>query len=148
MQARIIAGCPASGKSTRAKEWVELGFVEANRDSIRFSVIDPDGDWSTYRFSKKNEKEVTRIWWEKVRNCSFSGDNIVISDTLCNKDKRQNLIDELKLLGYTVIVEILNPPLEELIRRDSLRNGFSVGKDVIERMYFELNKGEINATKY
>lgn len=148
MQARIICGPPASGKSALAREWIDLGFVEINRDYIRFTEVDPCGDWSSYRFSKKNEKEVTRIWWGKIRDCAFCGKNIVISDTLCNKDKRRNLIDELKLLGYTVNVEILNPPLEELIRRDNLRGGFSVGSDVIERMYFELNKGEINAIEH
>lgn len=140
MHCLIIAGAPASGKSTLAKHYVDnLSYTEINRDYIRFNVIHPGGDWSTYKFDKKNEKEVTRIWFQQLDSASFEMRNIVISDTLCDKNKRQNIVDYCRKLGYNVFVDILNPPLEELIRRDSLRGDFSVGADVVERMWRKLN---------
>lgn len=160
MEAIILCGPPACGKSTQAKHFVEVGLVEINRDNIRFNNILPGGDWTTYKFSKKNEKEVTRIWWELVRSCAFNGKDIIISDTLCNSHKRQNVVDELKDLGYSVDVVVLHVPLKTLIERDSRRGKFSVGEAVITRMFNELNKevselrgnlvnkGEINAIEY
>lgn len=139
MHCIIVAGAPASGKSTYARQWVEAGYVEINRDNIRFSVIDPGGNWTTYKFNKKKEKEVTRIWFSRTLNAALMCRNIIISDTLCNKDKRQDVIDYCKDLGYTVDVLILNPSLEELVRRDKERGVFSVGEKVIELKYKELN---------
>lgn len=138
MDCIIICGAPASGKSTIAADFVKSGWVEINRDAIRFSVIDPGGNWTTYRFNKKNEKEVTRIWWENVRNAAFNGDNVVISDTLCNKDRRKQVVEEMISLGYNVNVVELHVPLETLLERNANRGVFSVGESVIRSKFEEM----------
>lgn len=141
MKAVIIYGAPASGKSTLAQEYVKEGYMEINRDSIRFGDLFPGGDWTTYKFSKENEKRVTRFWEFKLERAVFNKQDIVISDTLCNKERRRQLVDRLEKLGYTVVTVELNVPLETLIERDSKRGGFSVGRFVIEQKVKELNDG-------
>lgn len=142
MQCIIICGAPASGKSTLARQIVrDWDFAEINRDNIRFSVIDPGGNWTTYRFSKKNEKLVTRIWYESLREAAFSGEDVVISDTLCNVNKRKIVVDECISLGYNGHIVILNPSLETLLTRDANRGKWAVGEDVIISKFKELNNG-------
>lgn len=138
LRATIIYGPSASGKSTEARKYVEKGYTEVNRDNIRFSVIDPGGNWTTYHFNKKNEKEVTRIWFEQLRNAAFEGENVVISDTLLSESKRNIVVDELLDLGYQISVIFLHAPLEELIRRDAARGVFSVGENVIKNQWRTL----------
>lgn len=142
MKAVLVYGAPGAGKSTLAKEYVEEGFTEINRDNIRFSMVDPGGDWTTYRFNKKNEKFVTSIWNQRLDEATFNMKSVVISDTLCNKQKRQNVVDYLKELGYTDITLVeLNPPLEELLKRDRERGRWSVGEGVVRQKWEELNDG-------
>ena len=61
MKAIVYVGIPASGKSEEAAYLVnEKDWVELNRDDIRFEIHN-DGvrDWTKYKFSKKNEDEVS-----------------------------------------------------------------------------------------
>lgn len=147
MKAVIIWGPPAVGKSTHAKDFIRYGFVEVNRDDIRFNQIMPGGNWKTYRFDKKKEKEVTRIWWERVNSLAFEQKNIVISDTLCNKARREDVVRQLKELGYIVIDLPLYLPVEELLWRDEERGDFAVGADVIWKMYKQqMEERNTNAT--
>lgn len=135
MKAVLIWGPPAVGKSTQAKEFFRYGYCEVNRDTIRFENVAPGATWKTYRFSKENEKEVTRIWWEKIHTYAKEGKNIVISDTLCNKGRREHVIRQLEELGYKIILLELYLPVEELLWRDDARGDMSVGADVVWRMY-------------
>lgn len=133
----IICGPPASGKSSLAQEYLEsFGFMRLERDIIRrewFGFISWDSwDW-------KLEKKVTKVWNEQFNEMTSKGVRFVISDTLCNKGKRESIVARLEKLGYNVDVVILCPSIEELIARDKLRGSFSVGEDVIKNMWRELN---------
>ncbi len=66
LKAIITVGISASGKTTFAKSLVEQGWVDCNRDWIRFNVVAPGTDWSTYKFTNKHERDVTQIQEEMV----------------------------------------------------------------------------------
>jgi predicted kinase len=137
MRAVITVGISASGKSTYAAELVAQGYYEINRDWIRFNVVDPGGDWRTYKFNGKNEKQVSEIHGQMIVEAWSKEQDIVISDTNLNARRRNQLTKQLNDLGYDV--EIIGFPIsrEAAVKRDNYRlNG--VGQDVIYRQYQEF----------
>lgn len=139
----IIYGAPASGKSTLAKQYREKGYYELNRDNIRFGVVQPGGDWTTWNGFKKGNKDedlVTKLWRRMFDYLTGTGQDIVISDTNCHKGRREGLINDLKGLGYDVLVTFLHVPLEELLIRDQDRGKMAVGEEVITDMFNKLYK--------
>lgn len=142
MKALIVYGLSGAGKSTIAKEFVERGYVEVNRDNIRFSEIDPGGDWTTYKFTKTNEKKVTKIWNEQLASAAFESKDIVISDTLLSEEKRNKVVDSLLEYGYDITIVFLYFSLKELIARDASRGRFSVGESVLRKQWQTLYGGE------
>ena len=134
MKAIITVGISASGKSTYAQELVQQGWVEANRDWIRFNVVCPGADWSTYKFTKKRENDVTSEQEVIVLSAAEDGKNVIISDTNLNSKTRNKWVEFLKDLGYSVEVMPFPVTLEEAWKRDTARpNG--VGRDVIYKQW-------------
>ena len=134
MKAIITVGVSASGKSTYAQELVEQGWVEANRDWIRFNVVCPGADWSTYKFTKKREEDVTSKQEDIVLSAAKDGKNVIISDTNLNTKTRNKWVEFLKELGYSVEVTPFPVTLEDAWKRDTARpNG--VGRDVIYKQW-------------
>jgi predicted kinase len=138
MQAKIIWGASASGKTTLAQEYVKQGYIEINRDNIRFAN---GGDWGTYKFTKARENEVTNKWEGQLYTCVRNGEDIVISDTNLNQHKRNTLSKLLEEAGYDVeVIQVgADLTLEQLWKRDSVRiNG--VGHNVIYKQWLSLQK--------
>lgn len=136
----IIAGAPASGKSTLANEFVKEGFFELNRDFIRFNDLKLGTGWHDYNFNRENENKVHKIWQLKFDTFSSSRSNFVISDTLCRDKDRRRYANKLTKAGYDVIIVVLNPSLEILIERDKQRGNFSVGEKIIREKWEQLNE--------
>jgi predicted kinase len=144
-KAVIIYGAPASGKSTRAKFYRDQGYYELNRDNIRFGVVQPGGDWTTWNgFEKGNKDEdlVTKIWRSMFEYLTGTGKDVVISDTNCQKNRREGLFYGLKALGYEVTLEHMCVPLMELLERDKKRGKMAVGGKVITDMFNKLYQEE------
>jgi predicted kinase len=134
MQAIICVGCSASGKTNFAKTLVEQGWVDVNRDWLRFNVISPGGDWSTYKFNNKKEKEITEIQKDMVSQAYYDEQNVIISDTNLNPATLKFWIEYLESYEYQIEVKEFEASLETLYKRDSLRaNG--VGQNVIYSQY-------------
>lgn len=136
LKAVVCVGVSASGKSCFAKDLCEEddSFVEINRDFIRFNVICPGTDWSTYKFTNKRERDVTTIQEEEVMFALENGKNIVLSDTNLNPKTREKWITLLTDLGYDVEIKEFPITLEEAWKRDTIRaNG--VGREVIYKQY-------------
>lgn len=140
MKAILTVGCSASGKSTLAKELVEQGWVDVNRDDIRFDTYcNGVRDWSLYKFSKEKENNVTRIQEHMVDAAHTQGMNIIISDTNINDKTRNFWTNRLSGLGYEVEVKYFDVDLLELLKRDAKRiNG--VGYEVITGQYARYMK--------
>ena len=137
----LIYGVPGSGKSTRAKFYRDQGYYELNRDNIRFGVVQPGGDWTTWNGFKKGNKDedlVTKVWRRMFEYHTSQGNDIVISDTNCHKGRREGLFYDLKALGYEVTLEHMSVSLLELLERDKKRGKMSVGNKVITEMFNKL----------
>lgn len=136
----ITVGVSASGKSTLAKYLIENreedeDFVEINRDNIRFSEIDPGGDWSTYIFNDENEIAVTKIFKQQLLNAVQQNKSVILSNTNLNRKNYKRDLDVLISNGYNVAFVVLNIPLDVCIKRDASRGKMSVGEDVIRKQY-------------
>lgn len=141
MKAIITVGVSASGKTT----WVnhvlktEKGWRDVNRDWIRFNVVKPGADWSTYKFNKANESQVTATQQQMIMESWGRNENIVISDTNLNARGRNALIKKLKDLGYSVEIKEFHVTYETAVKRDRLREN-GVGEGVIYRQWQSWNE--------
>lgn len=132
MKAIITVGISASGKTTWAKEQVH--YMNINRDDIRFNTICPNGNWNSYKFSKKNEQRVTEIQEQLAYDSAAMERDIIISDTNLNSKTRNKWISFCQSLGYEVEIKEFPISYEEAVKRDRLRaNG--VGEQVIYKQY-------------
>lgn len=139
MKAYITVGVPCSGKTTWAKSMEEQGFRDINRDWVRFNVVVPGSDWSTYKFTKEREKEVSKVVEQMIMESWANEEDIIISNTNLNEGKRVALIAKLENLGYEVLIYDFPITREQAVKRDNHRaNG--VGQDVIYRMMQDWNE--------
>lgn len=140
LKAILTVGVSASGKSTFAKELVDTqpNWTEINRDWIRFNVVAPNTDWNSYKFSSKNEKDVTQIQFEMLNQAWIDEQNVIISDTNLNPKVRARMIELLDDFDYEVEIKEFPVSFEEAIRRDRYRlNG--VGQEVIYKQWKQWN---------
>lgn len=140
MKAIVTVGVSASGKTTFAKELVAQGWLDVNRDDIRFDIFcGGNRDWSLYKFSKDKENRVTQVQESMVDGAQMLGQNVIISDTNINDKTRNFWIDRLTGLGYDVEVKYFDIDLLEALKRDARRcNG--VGYEVITDQYARYMK--------
>lgn len=139
MRAILTVGVSASGKSTWAADLVKEGWRDINRDWIRFNIVKPGANWSTYKFTKANESAVTDFQGLMIMESWARGENIIISDTNLNAGTRQKLIEQLTDVGYQVELKTFPVTREVALKRDNLRaNG--VGADVIYKQLQNWNE--------
>lgn len=133
-KATITIGISASGKTTWAKkEAIQTGAFNLNRDDLRFSLTGHD-DWSTYKFTKVVENAITDIQFEAAKIAFAAGRDVILSDTNLNPHTRKDWVRKFNTIGFDVEIKVFDIPVEEAIRRDSLRPK-SVGEDVIRSQY-------------
>lgn len=138
MKAIVTVGISASGKTTFAKEMEKEGYRDINRDWIRFNLVKPGANWSSYKFNKTNEDQVTEIQGKMIMESWSNEQNIVISDTNLDSKLRTALIKKLRDIGYEVEIHSFPVTREVAFKRDNLRaNG--VGQDVIYRQIQKWN---------
>lgn len=133
-----MQGLPASGKSTKAQEFVAQGnTVRINKDLLR-TMLHFD------KFTGINEG-LTR---DAARRLAItflqSQTNVVIDDTNLNPGTLQSWVDLAKEVEAKIQYERIDSPVEECIKRDSAREN-SVGKHVIIQMalqHLDYLKGE------
>lgn len=129
----IYRGLPASGKSTAAENWVAEDpetRIEINRDNTR-NLIGIKG-----RIGNREQEElVTKINNTILEDAFSSHKDIVVSDTNLRAKNVKELIKKAKNANYNVeIKDFNNIDVEELIRRDSLRDN-GVGEEVLRDMW-------------
>ena len=138
MKLILTVGISASGKTTWAEkqkyEYSGNNNLNINRDDIRFNIVQPGSDWSTYKFSKKNEKRVTEIELMIAEKGVKFESNIIISNTNLNPKTRNFWMNFAKEHGYEFEIKEFPITLEEAIKRDNLRQN-SVGEQVIRKQY-------------
>lgn len=144
-KAYITIGLPASGKSTWAKEFCEKNSTEQNviirinNDDIRNSIYE---SLNHRNWSPMIEEEVRKSREILISSRAECGSDIVIDNTHLNPKTLNSTKKFCEKHGYVVeIVDFRHIPLEECIRRNSLREGNSkVDENVIRDMYNKFMK--------
>ena len=132
----VTRGLPGSGKSTWALKQVENDkhMVRVNRDSIRSMLHGKP-------WNPKYEDAVTKVRNRNIQLLLGMGYDVICDDT----NLRNDYINDLRSIalgeGHEFILNdsFLEVSVEECIKRDLQRTA-SVGKDVIERMYYDYWK--------
>ncbi len=129
----LLAGPPASGKSTWVRNNMTVGSEWISRDNIRFSIIKDDEDY----FAHEDEVFDTFIAYINQTLENPNIDTIFIDATHLNRKSRNKTlfrvhkenIDELNCVCFTA-------PLNTCIARNELREGRAkVPKTAIENMF-------------
>lgn len=133
----ICQGLPGSGKSTWSRAWVEESpktRVRVNRDDIRFQL---GPYWIPSR-----EKLVTIIENSIIIESLFLNYSVVVDATNLKGIQRfSNLVKGYGNNLNIIIQSFLDVPIEECIRRDSLREKhLQVGPEIIKRMFNSIKK--------
>lgn len=126
----INRGFPGSGKSTATLKLLDKHTVCVNRDYLRMMT---GGKWWP-----ANEDLVTDIQMAAIEAANKRGLNVIVDDTFL-RDKWVSRMQELanKLgMEFAVNNSFMEVSLATCIKRDAARER-SVGKDVIERMYYD-----------
>ena len=134
MKAIISKGLPGSGKSTWARQFVSENpeYVIVNNDTIRNEIY---VRLNNRNWSKAIESEVGNVRTEQIAAAYNSGQNVILDNTHMNPYALQAAIKQCEDLGFEVEVKEFDVPVEECIRRDSLREGHArVGEEVIRKM--------------
>ena len=129
----IMCGLPASGKTTRAKEWVAEDpdhRVRINYDDLRIELYGKD-----WKFNRVEEEAMKEVALDRAAKALDEGKSIVIDNTNLTPWVRQKWITFAA--SYGIVAEVWEAPTDiwECIERDSKREGKArVGRAVIERM--------------
>ena len=140
MKITILCGLPAAGKTTWAKEYIELNpnTKRVNKDDLR-SMLDCG------RWSKGNEKLILELRDWIILKTLASGKNIIVDDTNLHPKHEEHIKQLCK--GYEVEVKHFDLPLQECIKRD-LERVDSVGSKVIIDMYDKFIKEPVVKVEY
>lgn len=131
MKAVVTVGIPASGKTTK---YLDFEGVVVNRDDIREDLF----GWP-YKFSKAKEDKVTSVQMSLLKEASYNGIDVAVTDTNLNPSRRDHLIKLLEDLGYEVELDIIECTYETAVKRDIQRER-SVGSDVIWKFFKQWNE--------
>ena len=138
MKLILTVGISASGKTTWAEkqkyEHSGNNTININRDGIRFNIVQPGSDWSTYKFNEKNEKRVSEIELMVAEKVLKFESNIIISNTNLNPKTREFWKKFAEEHDYEFEIKEFPITLEEAIKRDRLRQN-GVGEQVIRKQY-------------
>lgn len=132
----FLKGLPASGKSTWAKQMVQLNCwntFHVTKDQIRLE----NPKWSEKQVVAEETRRV-RFWLE-----AQTGKIIIIDNTHFNpvhEERYRKLAEEFNA-DFEVVDDFLKVPLEECIRRDNARAD-GVGESVIKEMWRKHIRGE------
>jgi len=141
MKAIICVGISGSGKTTWAKQ--QDGYEIVSRDDLRKEVIEqdlghsiPESDlFKLWDFDK--EPLINRMQFQLFTKYAKQKKNIIVADTNITKKFRDKVIQQLKQLGYTTEIKLLEIDVEEAILRDKNRP-VSVGEKIIRKQYQSL----------
>lgn len=140
----LTIGCPGSGKSTWAREFIAKnpGFYNINRDDYRQSIMGHE-ERDEYKYTKKKEAIVTGMQFDTAKSILYGGDSVkgvIISDTNLNPERRLAWETFAKEYGWKVEYKVFDVPWTELVKRNSKRGTKAVPIDVLRSMYSRMRE--------
>ena len=113
MRLLIMRGVSGSGKSTYARN---TGYYIVSRDIIRQQF----GATEKTVLSKENEKLVTQIEYDLVREALYRGQNVVVDDTNTTISNARKLMNLAHSMCIPAEVHTMDTPLQTCIARSPL----------------------------
>lgn len=136
----VTIGCPASGKSTFAKQ-LSSSHKQIERDLVRVQLAGSKKEFYTKFDRKVGEAAVSSIIRNELLQCAKNKQNVIISDTNINKQLRHRLYQDLFDMGFEVRVSWFDYSIEELVRRNSNRaQDDQVPEEVLAQMFTDFDK--------
>lgn len=140
----LLVGPPLSGKSTFIKDKITDATI-ISRDQI---ILDLGGDNYNLAFNSVNQRQVDRIFTQKLEDAVDNKENVVIDMTHMTPKRRMHNLSFFTDDYYKVA--IIFPILDEAeyIRRNKIRSekeNKSIGMDIINNMissYRPISKEE------
>lgn len=137
IHAYVYIGLPGAGKDTHIKKFFkEDDYVLVSRDEIRIE-LGYCAEGEKYLGTDKEEKEVSRVFNEKLLKAAVDGKTVVINNTNLKKKYRDAYKDLLK--GYNMIwhyVYVEADSLEKNIERRKGQINPSVFSSMMDTMNF------------
>lgn len=133
----FLRGLIGSGKTTWALEQVKNSkgkIKRVNKDDLR-SMIDA-GVWS-----KKNEQQILDVQNSMALGFLLNGFDVILDNTNFASKHETYWREMSKKYGFDFEIKFFDTPLEECIKRDSLRPN-PVGRNIIMQMYNQYLKPE------
>lgn len=136
----LTQGCPGSGKSTWANEYVQKnpGFFILTRDDFREKLFGLEAR-NQYRFSKAKEKSVSAAQFAAAEALlkMETTKGVIIADTNLNPSTVEAWHDFAYKSFTDVLMEIerFDVPWTELLKRNQYRGDKAVPIDVLRSMY-------------
>lgn len=147
----LTVGCPGSGKSTWANEFVRLnpGYFILTRDDFREKLFGLDAR-NEYKYSKQREKAVTVAQLgaasELLQLEATKG--IIVADTNLNPITVKNWKEVCEKRGFKFTTKEFHVHWTELVRRNAYRGEKAVPIEVLRRMYADQNPKKYVASEY
>lgn len=123
----MLVGLPASGKSTVAKQYAELGFKVYSSDAMRKELYGDEEDQS-------NPTLVFETLHRRVVASLRAGDSCVIDATNLAMKKRMAFLRKIEMIECKKTCVIVWARYETCLERDAKRSRH-VGEAVLKRMY-------------
>lgn len=140
----MTVGCPGSGKSTWAREYVlkNPGFFVTTRDDFRAAIIGNPAR-NEYKFSKQKESIVTDMQFSTVKDILYRGDSVkgvIVADTNLKEPTRAKWESFAKEFGWQIEYKLFDVSWTELLSRNFFRGDKAVPKEVLRSMYVNMCK--------
>lgn len=141
----IMMGCPGSGKSTIAKNYMDPALEKyVSRDDIRFSIVGEDEEY----FAR--EKDVFREFVAAIESGLLEDKTVWADATHLNKKSRLKLLHALYTKPDEIEIFFVDTPLDVAIQRNMNRAGTRafVPESAIERMYSSIEIPEFHEGEF
>lgn len=138
MKMIFMVGIQGSGKTTFAKQ-----YCEENQNTFRVSRDDLRNMRGVY-WIPEQEKLITRVEDACIKEALNAGMDVLVDAMNLNKHAVRARYEKFKGLFSPLVLDfnIITPPLEECIRRDSLREGTAcIGESIIRKSHEKLLSG-------
>jgi len=129
----VLQGCPCSGKSTWSKE-----YIKSNENTIRVCRDDIHLELNNGKYSMENEKEVTKIEYERVILSIKEGLDVIIDATNLNPKTIKKWEDIAKEYNCEIEYKEFYIPYSEAMKRSKKRKeegGLYISKKVMMDFY-------------
>ena len=143
----ILAGCPASGKSTLSKYYTDRGYIRLNRDLQRKSLTNLTiQKYYEYGYHHLLEDLITDTLNNQLLELLSEGEDVVIDNTNLSMKYIKTWFKLIRNKA-NITINVIESGLNETIERDKKRED-EVGEEIINKMHGKVKQLIDNLNKF